>query len=371
MAAKIGYLEISALLEEHWTGIPAVTAAIAQYAMNDQTMEWRFFYGSMTVPRSFIGQLLARRTGKQAGDFLLAHVWGKHEISYADAGNGKAIFTTLKTVRNLFAEEAVVLYDFSPILTPQFHTGETVNHFSNRFRGDIETSDHFFCISEATKNDLLSYFEIEATKTSVVPMGIDISLLDVSLGQQVGREYNIEPYVLVLGTLEPRKNGRLVLQYLARDPGFSSRFRLVFVGREGWMAERQQLMADIEAAGVHSDRVVFSGYVSEAEKVALLLNCKFCIYASHFEGYGLPILEAAKLGKLIVCSSSSSMPEVAPDKCFFFDPRDLIQFGRAISLAEKRVPQLRSPSMLPDIAGLLKEATWEECYRIISEWVKA
>jgi glycosyltransferase involved in cell wall biosynthesis len=366
-----GYLEISALLEDRWTGISVVTAGIANCALCDDAVDWQFFYGSIVVPRGFIESLLGNRTGKGAGAFLRDYVWGKHDISYKDANNGKAVFTTLKAVRRLFGQESMILYDFSPLLTPQFHTEENINNFSNRLRGDIETSDHFFCISKATRDDLIAYFKVNSDRISIITMEVDIDVADISLAQQIGLEGAIEPYVVVLGTLEPRKNGRLVLQYLIRDPGFASRYRVVFIGREGWMAERQSLMDQMVAAGVSSNRVIFSGYVSEAEKVALLLNCSFCIYPSYFEGYGLAILEAAKLGKLIVCSNSSSMPEVAPENSFFFDPHDIDQFARAMSLAEKHAPQLRASSLLPDIALNSTEGTWMESYRTIAQWVKA
>ncbi len=246
-----------------------------------------------------------------------------------------------------------------------------MDHFAGRIRADVATSDHFFCISRATQDDLTYYFKVPPAKTSIVPMGVDLDLHDVSVAQDIAWDNEIEPYVVVLGTLEPRKNGRLVLQYLVKDPGFARRFRIVFIGREGWLNERAQLMADVEAAGVDPERIIFTGFVSEAEKTALLQNCSFCIYASFFEGYGLPILEAATLGKLVVCSNSSSMLEVAPGSCIFFNPASMSEFAQAVSVAEKRAPQLRTPSTLSDVTARLDKCDWGACYRVIETWVKS
>jgi glycosyltransferase involved in cell wall biosynthesis len=130
-------------------------------------------------------------------------------------------------------------------------------------------------------------------------------------------------------------------------------------------------MAALSEAGLDPGRVMFTGYVGESEKVGLLYNAAFCIYPSFFEGYGLPIVEAAALGKLIVCSNTSSMPEVAPDHCFFFDPADMAQFSRAMAMAEKRALQLRPPQSLADVADGVARAGWGACYDAIANWVKS
>jgi glycosyltransferase involved in cell wall biosynthesis len=364
------YFELSPLVEDHWTGIPVVTAGLAEQAMEDPSIDWIFFYHSLAVPQAFVATLLQNRTGAGSHEFLLQHVWDKHDIPFERARSARAFFPNIKSVRDLFREEAIFVHDLSPLLTPQFHTGPTISHFADRFRYDVDTSVRFFCNSRATRDDLVAYFGIDPSATSVLPMGAKIDLADVSAAQLAASRYSVEPYVVVLGTLEPRKNGSLVLQYLVRNPGFASRFRIVFVGREGWLNENIQLLDQIKGTGLPSNRIVFTGYVDETEKIGLLLNASFCIYPSFFEGYGLPILEAALLGKIIVISNSSSMPEVAPEQSFFFDPADVFQFSRAIALAEKRALQLRTPTSLIEIAGRLNEASWERGYRKLAEWIQ-
>ncbi len=114
------YIEISPLLEPHWTGIPAVTAAIVERALVDTSVDWRFFYGALKVPASLMAELVVARDGRVARDFIVGHVWGKHDIGYEEGASSRAIFTTMKTSRRLFGEEAILVYDLSPILTPQF-----------------------------------------------------------------------------------------------------------------------------------------------------------------------------------------------------------------------------------------------------------
>ena len=212
--------------------------------------------------------------------------------------------------------------------------------------------------------DVHKYLGKPLSRMSVLRLGTDIDQADVALAQVVAEGGRVEPYILVIGTLEPRKNGRIVLEYLARDPGFALRNRIVFMGRDGWLDERSRLMSMIANAGVAEDRIVFTGFVSEAEKTALILNSRFCVYSSFFEGFGLPVLEAGVLGKVIVCSNSSSMPEVMPQRSIFFDPTDLHEFGDALRIAEHRTAQTRSAARaLADIIADAKASGWASCYR--------
>lgn len=365
------YLEISALFEAQWTGIPTVVAALAEQAIEDPSIEWQFIYETVVLPKPLVQTMLSERSGSTARKIFQDTAWEHIHVSYVDAASSKAVFTNIKPMRGLFEQEAMIIYDLSPMLTPQFHHADTIDHFANRFRGDVSSSVHFFPISEASRGDMETYFGIERSASTIIPMGVDVDIMSLSMAQDIARRSSVEPYVVVLGTLEPRKNGRMVLDYIARNPGFAHRYKVVFVGREGWLAEREHLVAHAERSGVSRDQIVFTGYVTEQEKISLLYNSQFCIYASYFEGYGLPILEAALLGKLIVCSNTSSMPEVAPDQCFFFDPGSILELARAIGFAEKRSKQMRPALALPEVMERLNQHRWDRCYDGVREWINS
>ena len=76
---------------------------------------------------------------------------------------------------------------------------------------------------------------------------------------------------------------RLVLQLLQEFPSILSKYRLVFVGRDGWNDEKNVLLAQLRSAGLDTSRIVFTGFVSEDTKLQLLLGSQFCIYPSFFE----------------------------------------------------------------------------------------
>ena len=365
------YLEIGALFENTWTGIPNVIAAIARGALKDTTIDWSFLFETVEVPRELVARFLAQHSGVGGLGAVESLVWNRKPVSAADAAEGVCVYTSIKPMRRYFGREATVVYDLSPLLTPQFHNADNINHFANRIRQDIETSDHLFPISKACLTDVQAYFGVPAERMSIIEMGVDFDPADLTNAHmRLHGPLAAEPYIVVLGTLEPRKNGQIVLDYIARNPGFANRFRIVFIGREGWLDGREKLTRALKEANVNQDRVLFTGYVSEADKAALLLNAAFAVYPSFFEGYGLPVLEAGVLGKTTVCSNSSSIPEVFPDACVFFNPSDSFEFDRAMRIAELRAAQSRSSTQsLSDILERAAPYSWDRCYPGVARWV--
>jgi glycosyltransferase involved in cell wall biosynthesis len=212
---------------------------------------------------------------------------------------------------------------------------------------------------------------VTPAKIAILPMGIDFDPCDLA-ALTARRSTLTEPYVCVLGTIEPRKNGRIILSYIQTNPSFLDEFKVVFVGRDGWLDEKNRLLAELRKSEINTDRIVFSGFVSERQKQALLYFSRFCIYPSFFEGFGIPVAEAAHLGKFIVCSNSSSLPEVAPERCFFFDPGDISGFTRAMHAAQtaSEVSLLQQASFT-DVWSSVRKRSWDRAYDAVRSWVQA
>lgn len=365
------FLEIGGLFEDNWTGIGTVIASIAARALEDSSIEWSFCYETLRIPRDRVRELLDQRSGLGSIALLASRAWETSEISPDEAAQAIGIYPNIKPMHRFFGYEASIVYDLSPILTPEFHSAANIGHFANRIRGDMESSDHVFCISQATLSDVKAYFQLPDDQVSIIEMGVAFDPADLSAGLTGLWGGTAEPYVAIVGTLEPRKNGALMFEYLAQNPSFASRYRIVFIGRDGWLEEKERLLGLLGRSGVDPARVTFTGYVSDAEKLTLMLNSAFCVYPSRFEGYGLPVLEAAALGKVTVCSNSSSLPEVAPRASIFFDPLDVFEFAQAIRIAELRAAQTRSSQQaLEEIIRRLEPLSWDRAYMPIADWVR-
>jgi glycosyltransferase involved in cell wall biosynthesis len=135
------------------------------------------------------------------------------------------------------------------------------------------------------------------------------------------------PYVLFLGTIEPRKN---VDRLIAAFEGIGEKYPqhvLVIAGRLGWAYE--SVLAKIEASPL-KQRILRLGYVSSADRLALLAACEVLVYPSIYEGFGLPVLEGMAMGRPVITSNVSSLPEVAGDAAITIDPTRTEQLEEAL-----------------------------------------
>jgi glycosyltransferase involved in cell wall biosynthesis len=365
------YMDVSPLFEEHWTGIPVVTAAIAERARSDSSVDWRFMYETVAIDDEIVDELLALRRGDGHLAYLERRLWEGGTVDRDHAAQCPALFPNMKALRNVFRREAVIYHDFSTLLTPQFHNIDTINHHANRFLGDVESTQKHFCVSESTAADLINYFGVDRESVEVLPLGVDID--PAVLANVLARRDSslMEPYICVLGTIEPRKNGKIIFDFLSEHPDFISKYKIVFVGRDGWLDEKNRLMSRImEVDPNAAKRILFPGFLSEEKKTALLAMAKFVVYPSFFEGYGIPVAEAGVLGKYVVCSNTSSLPEVYPERSFFFDPSDVHSFSAAMQSAELAADiTFLNRLDFSEIWADCQARSWDATYKAVARWV--
>jgi glycosyltransferase involved in cell wall biosynthesis len=134
-------------------------------------------------------------------------------------------------------------------------------------------------------------------------------------------------YVLTVGTLQPRKNLESALEVFERLTAEGARQRLVVVGARGW---RDRRLADRLGSSPAQGRVEALGRVSDAELVELYRGADCLLYCSRGEGFGFPTLEAMACGTPVVCSSTTSLGEVAGDAAVLADPEDVDDIQRAL-----------------------------------------
>jgi len=363
--------DVAPLLEHQWTGISNVIGSIAEKALDDHQIDWTFCFETLPLPRSFLEKLLVNQSGKnRENEFKQIALDGK-PIDLVSAREYIGIFPHVKAVRNFFRKEASIIHDISPLITPQYHNKDNIDHFSNRIRLDIESSDHLFCVSAATQADIAAYFSVPKDKMSVIRLGANFDVCDISLALNRNVfSLEVEPYIVVLGTLEPRKNAAIVFDFLSKFPNFANKYKFIFVGKDGWLNEKSRLISRLKNLGISDEKVVFSGFITNTDRAILIANSSFCIYPSFFEGFGLPILEAAVFGKITVASNSSSIPEVAPDRSIFFDPASLDEFSKAMEIADKRVGIERNNNFeLEEVLVQNHKFGWSSCYKTIASWI--
>lgn len=186
------------------------------------------------------------------------------------------------------------------------------------------TAGRVIAVSQATKDDLTQHYGIAPDKITVVYSGCDETMQPVeddATIERVKARYGIQgDYILYVGTLQPRKNLERLLEAYAmvrKQAGRGEMPCLVIAGRRGWLY--RQIFQRVERLGLET-AVVFPGYVPQDDLPALLSGARLFVFPSLYEGFGLPVLEAMACGTPVLCSNSSSLPEVAGNAAFLVDP---------------------------------------------------
>lgn len=177
----------------------------------------------------------------------------------------------------------------------------------------VNRADHVFCISENTRRDLLDAHQLDENRVSVTYLGYD-TLPDPSLSavDLVGTT----PYLLYVGARKGYKNFEGLLSAFAKSTWLTSNFRLVCFGAGGFSHEE---LASIVQLGLSESQVVHLGG-GDDRLAALYKGAAALVYPSMYEGFGIPPLEAMSLDCPVICSNTSSIPEVVGQAGEYFDP---------------------------------------------------
>jgi len=203
----------------------------------------------------------------------------------------------------------ITVHDVIPFFPKNYHTVKQRVLFRRLLPRIFGQVDAICASSDATKRDLMRLYAIPEEKIHVVHLSVP--------QKKVEGDKEREPFILYVGTLEPRKNIEGIIRAFAdlKKQGFTH--KLVLAGGKGWNYE--SIFAEIRNLGL-SDDVIYKGYVSEKEKEELYQTAELFVWPSFYEGFGLPLVEAMMHELPVVTSRNSSIPEVVGDAAVFVDP---------------------------------------------------
>ena len=226
----------------------------------------------------------------------------------------------------------VTVHDLSFLRTPEFHTPLNRAALSHIVPRATRNARLVIADSNATARDLESAYGLDPARIRVIYPGCDLERFRPLLAEDprpVLARYGItQPYLLFVGTLEPRKNLVGLIDAYERLAADGLDHRLVLAGSPGWG------MAAIEARLASQrlgHRVIRAGRVAEEDLPTLYRAADAFVYPSHYEGFGLPPLEAMACGTPVVTSNRSSLPEVVGEAGVLVDPDDVASIARALS----------------------------------------
>ncbi|WP_024683792.1 glycosyltransferase family 4 protein [Pseudomonas syringae] len=253
------------------------------------------------------------------------------------------------------------IMDMIPVLHPEWIKQDLKRLKSWLFTTSIKRADHIITISEYSKQDMISHLGIAPERISVTPLGVDpvyFERIGAAERNRVLGMYGLKPgFFLVVGTLQPRKNLQRVLEAFQQLPAqVRKEHPLVIVGRDGWSNE--ELLPQLEALQQRGEGRWLS-YLPQNEVLALLQSAGALVFASLYEGFGLPAIEAFAAQCPLIASNNSSLPEVTGDAAWAVDPHSAESISTAM-LAVLEQPEERERKVQSGL-GRARHFSWDAC----------
>ncbi len=217
----------------------------------------------------------------------------------------------------------------------------------------VERADHIICISKSTRNDLLDIFNISEKKVTVIYLGYEMNINNVHNKNTM--QNSNKPYLLFVGNRGDYKNFSGLLTAYSKSSRINSNFNLVCFG--GGRFNKSEISL-FDSYGLNESNII---HVSGDDNVLsdCYKNADAFICPSLYEGFGLTVLEAISLSCPVICSNTSSIPEVVGNAGEYFDPNDT---DSIISAIENVVfSQTRKNNLIKHCEQRSKLFSWEKC----------
>jgi glycosyltransferase involved in cell wall biosynthesis len=250
------------------------------------------------------------------------------------------------------ARTVVTVYD---MIHEHFSSMFAQNDRTSRLKKEsIQRADHVICISENTRRDLLDVVAVSPEKVSVVYLGFDKLAYPGKEGKSKYASKEL-PFLLFVGGRGHYKNFNGLLKAYASSNWLKQNFRIVCVGGGKLQVDELEMMYDL---GISSWQVEQFN-ANDLLLAELYTNAAAFIYPSRYEGFGIPPLEAMSLKCPVVCSNTSSIPEVVGDAGEYFEPNSI----DSIRVAIERVLQIKERRKLLVQNGIERCGlfSWERC----------
>ena len=239
-------------------------------------------------------------------DFVLPPVWQAHTI--------------------------LTIHDLSFMRHPECFSPALLHYLNDAVPRSVTRADVILADSESTRQDLLALLHVPPERVIVLYPGVEARFCpqpdDETQHKMLARYGICRPFILGLGTLQPRKNwARLIRAYHRLRQAHHIPHQLVIGGGEGWLSgEVHDTIAEL---GLR-DEVLLTGFIADQDLPALYSAADVFAFPSLYEGFGIPVLEALACGTPVLTSNTSSLPEVAGDAALLVPPEDVEALAEAL-----------------------------------------
>jgi len=323
------YVDGLGLVEGHFSGIGQYILGILR-GLDSIIEDLKYSGGSsivveVIIPRDMVGRFMEFKFKninyrKFPLPFrYMAALWHRGKLPPMDLfyGKGVYIFPRFVGMPLLFSKSIVVIYDLSFELHREYSDEGNASFLSKYTRKSIEQSSSVITISKSAAKEIVDFYELAPSFVKLAYPSVDQTDMYRRTNKEIDsvkKKYDIEGnYILALSNLEPRKNlDALIDAYCELSEDIRNKYSLLLVGVSGWKTE--QLFSKIIGKVKKGYKIVRpSSYVLDKDKAAIISGASLLVYPSHYEGFGIPPLEALACGVPVIVADNSSLPEAVGD----------------------------------------------------------
>lgn len=296
-------------------------------------------------------------------------VWTHLRLSYEMLTRAPdALFVPAHVLPPIHPRNSIVtVHDLGYKLFPDAHPLAQRAYLDFSTRWNVKRARAIIADSFATRDDIAKFYGAPREKIRVVYPSYNAQIFKTSAAEEIARvreKYALSsPYILSVGTIQPRKNYARLIEASAALP---REYLVVIVGKKGWLYE--SILARVRELNLDA-RVKFLDYAPIQDLPALYAGARLAVLPSLYEGFGFPALEAQACGTPLACSNASSLPEVAGEGALYFEPREVVEMARTMERALSD-ESLRATLVERGCANV-KRFSWERAAREIVEIVTA
>ncbi|MCA9834809.1 MAG: glycosyltransferase family 4 protein [Thermomicrobiales bacterium] len=351
-------------------GIDA-SRAVGRTRTGTENYSYQLIQGLLAEPVEFDWRLYTNGAGGSLADDLPANaelreipsprLWTHLRLSgelLRHRVNG--LFVPSHVVPLYHPPSVVTIHDLGYLHWPESHPESQLRMLDYTTRWSAKVARHIIVPSGQTARDLTRFYKVPASKMTVIHHGVNpaMSTLPTTADTTLRDRYLLNnPFVLAVGTIQPRKN-LPVLGHAIAQLNKETSIDLVIAGKQGWMAD--EVMAELSEAGL-GDHLRVLDYVPDDDLPALYRAADIFVQPSRFEGFGMPILEAMACGTPVIAARGSSLDEIGGDAAIRFDHDDCEELTARI--AELLSDETLKHQVIANGRSWSEGFTWEQTAR--------
>lgn len=346
---KIG-VDIRALMDKRYSGVSAYAEQLLkEIILQDKENQYFLFYNSFhDLSEKFSSweservKVIGTHFPNKVFNYVLQKLFARPFLDKT-LGGVDLFWSPHFNFSNFSSDTKNILtvHDLSFLRAPEFFSWR--KNCWHRLLGVgklIKKADVIVAISENTKLDLIDIFKVPEQKIKVIYSGINLA----EESKEIAGDYNQQDffdkytirdkYILSIGNIEPRKNldGLIKAYNILRENNPEIKNQLVLAGAPGW---RNKHIYQAAIDSQFSEDIIFTGYVSEGEKISLYQRAVVFAFPSFYEGFGFPPLEAMSYGLPVIAANTSSIPEVVGNSAILINPVFPSEIASALEIVLK------------------------------------